>query len=64
MIKYSKKDVETALKKHSKRVDVANKLGCSPSHVSKLIDQTYRELGHLAKWREIKKEKNKIWGKY
>ena len=64
MIKYTEKDVENALKKHSKRVDVANCLGCSPSHVAKLIDQTHRELRHLAKWREIKTEKNKIWGKY
>ena len=59
--KYERSQVEQALKKHDKRIDVALSLGCSPTYVNRLINETYRDLKHLAKW---KIKSKKIWNSY
>jgi len=60
--KYPRAAVEAALKRHEKRVDAAIAIGCSPSYLNKLLDENYRDLKHLAKWRGVKK--NKLWRWY
>ena len=57
--KYTKEQVKQALTIHPTREAVANKLGCSPSGVTRLIDVVFPDLKHLAAW---KKKTKKIWG--
>jgi len=61
--KYTRAIVEAALKKHDTRVAVANSLGCSNTYVNTLLE-IYRDLKPLAKWKDIKVKKDKIWGRY
>lgn len=61
--KYTRDIVEAALRKHDTRVAVANSLGCSNTYVNTLLE-IYRDLRFLAKWKDIKVKKDKIWGRY
>jgi DNA invertase Pin-like site-specific DNA recombinase len=56
---YTKAQVKEALEKHETRAAVALALDCSVSTVSRLIDKTFPDLKHLAKW---KIKSKKIWG--
>jgi O-phosphoseryl-tRNA(Cys) synthetase len=56
---YTKEKVKAALEKHETRSAVALALDCSVSTVSRLIDKTFPDLKHLAKW---KAKSKKIWG--
>jgi O-phosphoseryl-tRNA(Cys) synthetase len=56
---YTKARVKAALEKHETRAAVALALDCSVSTVSRLIDKTFPDLKHLAKW---KIKSKKIWG--
>ena len=56
---YTRAQVKTALEKHDTRIAVAMSLDCCASTVSRLIDKTFPDLKHLAKW---KVKSKKIWG--
>jgi len=56
---YTREKVKAALDRHDERAAVALALDCSVSTVSRLIDKTFPDLKHLAKW---KRKTKKIWG--
>jgi O-phosphoseryl-tRNA(Cys) synthetase len=58
---YTRDKVKASIEKHATRDAVAKALDCSVSTVSRLIDKTFPDLKHLAKWKEKSK---KIWGGY
>ena len=62
-LKYTRAMLWAALRKHDTRVAVANSLGCSNTYVNTLLE-IYRDLKPLAKWKDIKVKKDKIWGRY
>jgi hypothetical protein len=62
-LKFTRAALEAALKKHSTRVAVANAIGCSPSYVNKMLEWN-KDLKGLVRWTDVKRDKNKIWGKY
>lgn len=61
---FSKERIKEALKRHDSRIGVANSLGCSPSYVTKLLNEVHKELKGLARWDKAKSDKNRIWGRY
>jgi O-phosphoseryl-tRNA(Cys) synthetase len=56
---YTREKVKAALERHEERAAVALALDCSVSTVSRLIDKTFPDLKHLARWKQKTK---KIWG--
>jgi len=62
-LKYTRAALEAALKKHDTRVAVANAIGCSPSYVNTMLDWN-KDLKVLVRWTDVKKNKDKIWGRY